>query len=64
MVTRYTLAALAALTLISGRASAEPIQADDQAPRQAAVSYADLNLNTAKGQAILAARWMRATRMA
>ena len=62
---RYGLAALAAptlfaLTLIAGPALARPAQADDEAPRQAAASFADLNLDTAQGQAILAARIHRA----
>jgi UrcA family protein len=60
MTTRYALAALAALTLISGRAFARPAQTDGETPRQAAVSYADLNLNSAEGQAILVARIHRA----
>jgi UrcA family protein len=51
----------AAFTLISGPTLARPIQADaETAPRQAAVSYADLNLNSADGQAILVARIHRA----
>jgi UrcA family protein len=56
MNTRYSLAALAALTLIAGPALARPAQTDDAAPRQAAASYADLKLDTAQGQAILVAR--------
>ena len=60
MTTQYTLAALTALTLISGHAFAKTTQADEQAPRQAAVSYADLNLNSTDGQAILVARIHRA----
>jgi UrcA family protein len=60
MTRSYTLAALAALSLIGGPALARPTQADDAAPRQAAVSYADLNLNTETGQAILVARIHRA----
>lgn len=70
MHTRYALAALtastlatsaltAALALAAGPALAQAAQSDD-APRSAAVSYADLNLNTAKGQAILVARIHRA----
>jgi UrcA family protein len=39
---------------------ARPAQADEDAPRKAVASYADLNLNTAEGQAILAARIHRA----
>jgi UrcA family protein len=60
MHTRYALAAFAALTLTAGPALARPAQADDEAPRQATVSYADLNLNTAGGQAVLTARLHRA----
>jgi UrcA family protein len=56
---RYALAALAALTLTAGPALAQPTQGDD-GPRQAAVSYADLNLNSASGQAVLVARIHRA----
>jgi UrcA family protein len=59
MYPRYGLAALAALTLIAGPALARPAQTDE-APRQAKVSYADLNLNTPAGQAVLAARIRRA----
>ena len=55
MNTRFGLAGLAALTLIAGPALAAPVQSDD-APRQAAVSYADLNLSTPTGQAVLVAR--------
>jgi UrcA family protein len=58
MSTRYGLIALTALTLIAGPALARPNA--DEAPRQAKVSYADLNLNTAAGQAVLAARIRRA----
>jgi UrcA family protein len=53
------LATLAVLSLISGRAVAQAIQ-NDEAPRKAAVSYADLNLNTPGGQAVLVARIHRA----
>jgi len=65
MTIRYGLAAIAAptliaLTLIAGPALARPAQTNDEAPRQAAASYADLNLDTAQGQAILAARIHRA----
>jgi UrcA family protein len=56
MTTLRTLAAVAALVLISGPALSKPIHADEDAPRQAAVSYADINLNTPEGQAIVAAR--------
>jgi UrcA family protein len=59
MTIRYSLAALAALTLIAGPALAQPAPTVD-GPRQAAVSYADLNLNTASGQAALVARIHRA----
>ena len=59
MKTQYALAAFAALTLTAGSALAAPVQADD-GPRQAAVSYADLNLNTDSGKAILVARIHRA----
>ena len=59
MKTQYALAAFAALTLTAGSALAAPVQADD-GPRQAAVSYADLNLNTETGKAILVARIHRA----
>lgn len=57
MNTRYALATFAALTLLSGPALAKT---DDDAPRQSTVSYADLNLNTPGGQAILVARIHRA----
>lgn len=60
MSTRYGFAALAALTLIAGPALAQSVQADAEAPRQAAVSFADLNLNSAEGQAALVARIHRA----
>jgi len=59
MTTRYVLATLAVLSLIGGRAFAQTIQ-NDEAPRKAAVSYADLNLNTEIGQAVLVARINRA----
>jgi UrcA family protein len=59
MTIRYSLAALAAVTLIAGPALAAPAQTEDS-PRQAAVSYADLNLSTATGQAALVARIHRA----
>jgi UrcA family protein len=59
MDTRYAVAALAALTLFAGPALARPTQAEDS-PRQTAVSYADLNLSTAQGKAILVARIQRA----
>jgi UrcA family protein len=55
MNTRYALAAAAAAALIAGPALARPAQTED-APRQAAVSYADLNLSTAQGQTILVSR--------
>ena len=60
MTMQYVLAAAAALTLISESSFAKPVQTDEDAPRQATVSYADLNLNTADGQAILVARIHRA----
>jgi UrcA family protein len=60
MTVRYVLAAMAVTVLISTPAFARPAQTDEDAPRQATVSYADLNLNTEKGQAILAARIHRA----
>jgi UrcA family protein len=60
MTTRHTLAAVAALALFSGPALSQPIHADEDAPRQAVASYADLDLNTAQGQAILVARIHRA----
>jgi UrcA family protein len=57
MTTQYALGALAALTLLNGPALAQPARTDEAAaPRQAAVSYADLNLNSPEGQAILVAR--------
>ena len=59
MKTQYALAALAALTLTAGSALAAPAPSED-GPRQAAVSYADLNLNTENGKAILVARIHRA----
>ena len=64
MKTQYALAALAALTLntmalTAGSALAAPVQSED-GPRQAAVSYADLNLNSENGKAILVARIHRA----
>jgi UrcA family protein len=58
MNAHYGLAALAALTL-AGPALARPPQTED-APRQVAVSYADLDLNTASGHAVLTARIHRA----
>ena len=61
MTTLYRLAALAAFTtLIAGPALAQPAQTDGDAPRRAVVSYADLNLNTAVGHAVLVARIQRA----
>ncbi|HEY4030166.1 MAG TPA: UrcA family protein [Caulobacteraceae bacterium] len=57
MTTRFIPAAIAALTLLAGPALA---QNDDPTPQRAAVSYADLNLNTETGQAILATRIHRA----
>jgi len=60
MTTHYSLAALAILTLTAAPALAAPAQTDESAPRQAAASYADLNLNTPEGQAILVARIHRA----
>jgi UrcA family protein len=57
---RYALAALAALSLISTPAFSQALHADEDAPRQMAVSYADVNLNTADGRAILVARIHRA----
>jgi UrcA family protein len=60
MTTPNTLAAVTALVLISTPAFSQPVQIDPDTPRQAVVSYADLNLNTAHGQAILAARIHRA----
>ena len=60
MTTLYRLAALAGLTLIAGPALAQTVQTDGDAPRRAAVSYADLNLNTADGRAVLMARIQRA----
>ena len=59
---RSSLAVFAALTLVAGPALARPAQADD-APRQAAVSYADLNLSSPDGQAVLVARIHRAAQM-
>jgi UrcA family protein len=60
MTTRYALAVATAITLISAPAFAEPARTDDEAPRQATVSYADLNLNTVGGLAVLKARIQRA----
>jgi UrcA family protein len=60
MKTRYALAALAALTSTTGSALARPIETDDQAPAHVTVSYADLNVNTPDGQAVLVARIHRA----
>ncbi|MGZ3276195.1 MAG: UrcA family protein [Caulobacteraceae bacterium] len=60
MSTQYTLAALTALSLVSTPTFAREVQAGDEAPRSAAVSYADLNLNTPDGQAVLVARIHRA----
>jgi UrcA family protein len=66
MNTRHALAALAAPTLMAvslamvAPALAAPAQADDAAPRRMAVSYADLNLDTGDGQAVLTARIHRA----
>ena len=60
MTTRYALAAMTALTLISTPALSQPARSDEDAPRQAVVSYADLNLNTQFGQAVLKARIRRA----
>src|ERR1700749_1433631 len=60
MTTLYGLSVLAAPTLVTGPALAQAAQINDEAPRQIAVSYADLNLNTAGGQAVLAARIHRA----
>lgn len=54
MNARYALAALAAMTLTAGPALAQPAAADGSA--RMAVSYADLNLNTAAGQAVLMGR--------
>lgn len=60
MTARYAPAALAALSLISTPAFSQAVRADDDGPRQATVSYADLDLNSADGQAILVARIHRA----
>jgi len=60
MRNQYPLAAFAVLTLVACPALAAPAQAGDEAPRQTAVSYADLDLNTANGQAILVMRIHRA----
>ena len=60
MTTRYALTALAALSLISTPAFSQSVRSDDDATRQAVVSYADLNLNTPFGQAVLKARIQRA----
>jgi UrcA family protein len=60
MSIRHGFAALAALTLIAGPALAQSASVGDEPPRQAAVTYADLNLNTADGRAILVARIHRA----
>jgi UrcA family protein len=46
--------------LASGPAFSQSLHKDDEAPRQSAVSYADLNLNTETGKAILVARIHRA----
>lgn len=63
MTIRYSLAALAAMSLLAGPALAQPAQTDDS-PRQVAVSYADLNLDTASGQAVLVERIHRAAEVA
>jgi UrcA family protein len=60
MTAQYVVAAAAAFTLISAPALAEPARTDVETTLKATVSYADLNLNTATGQAILAARIQRA----
>lgn len=60
MTTRHIVAAVAALVLTSGPALSQAVYAGDEGPRQATASYADLNLNTAQGQAILVARIHRA----
>jgi UrcA family protein len=60
MTTPYTLAAVTALALISTPTFAQSARIDPEAPRQTAVSYSDLNLNTERGQTILVARIHRA----
>jgi UrcA family protein len=59
MTVQYALAALASFTLISTPAFSQPVRADGDTWRTA-VSYADLNLNTPSGQAVLKARIQRA----
>jgi UrcA family protein len=56
MTRQYTLATVVALALVSTPALSQPVRNDDEAPRMAVVTYADLNLNTAQGHAILVAR--------
>lgn len=63
MTIRHSLAAFAAMSLIAGPALAQPVQTDDS-PRQIAVSYADLKLDTASGQAVLVERIHRAAEAA
>jgi UrcA family protein len=60
MLTQYTIAAAAAFTLFSAPAFAAPAQSNLETSQQATVSYADLNLETPSGQAILKARIQRA----
>jgi UrcA family protein len=57
---QYALVTVAALTLISTPAFAQAVQTNDEGPRQSAVSYADLNLNTQGGHDVLVARIHRA----
>jgi UrcA family protein len=59
---QYTVAALAVFALMSGPALARAAQPDPDAAAQAKVSYADLDLSTAKGQAVLADRIHRAAK--
>jgi UrcA family protein len=59
-LTAFTLTALALTSLAAGPVLAAPALTDENAPRRVAVSYADLNLDTAGGQAVLTARIHRA----
>jgi UrcA family protein len=59
MTTQYALTALAALSLISTPAFSQAVRTDGDT-LQTAVSYADLNLDTQSGQAVLKARIQRA----
>jgi len=56
MANPYTLAALAALALTASPAFARPAQPELDPLRQMVVPYADLDLSSAKDQAILADR--------